>query len=65
MPKAAGSDLKTVQLPPSRPQPKARQIMHQSPPSGPKVRPMTAGSAKRSDALDQRDPAGGIVDGRD
>jgi hypothetical protein len=34
-------------------------------PAGAKQRPMTPGAAKRSDHLDQRDPVGKIVDGRD
>jgi hypothetical protein len=59
MPKAAGADMKTVRLAP-RPQPQARSIKSFDAPTGAKQRPMTPGAPKRSDALDQRDPAGGI-----
>jgi hypothetical protein len=60
MPKSSGQDLKTVQLAPSRSPPKARDILRFDAPTGAKQRPMTPGAAKRSDALDQRDPCGGI-----
>jgi hypothetical protein len=64
MPKAANSEMKTIRGP-SRPQPASRSIKSFDAPTGAKQRPMTPGAPKRSDALDQRDPAGGIVDGRD
>jgi hypothetical protein len=59
MPKAAGADNKIIRGP-SRPLPPSRGIKSFEHPTGPKVRPMTPGAPKRSDALDQRDPAGGI-----
>ena len=64
MPKQSGQAHKTVRLP-ARPQAASRSIKNFDTPTGAKQRPMTPGAPKRSDALDQRDPAGGIVDGRD
>jgi hypothetical protein len=63
MPKAAGADNKTIRGP-SRPLPPSRGIKSFEAPTGAKQRPMTPGAAKRSDHLDQRDPVGKIVDGR-
>lgn len=52
MPKKSGQDMKTTRLAP-RPQPKSRPIMHQSPPSAPKVRPASPGASKQADQLKQ------------
>jgi hypothetical protein len=60
MPKSSGQDHKAVQLPPSRPQPKSRGINHQPPLASSGGRPMAPGASKFADALDQRDPGGGI-----
>jgi hypothetical protein len=60
MPKPSGSDQPAPVRGASRPLPPSRGINHQTAPTGAKQRPMTSGAAKRSDALDQRDPAGGI-----
>jgi hypothetical protein len=46
MPKNSGEDMKTTRLPPARPLPKPRPIMHQTLPSGPKVRPSAMGAPK-------------------
>jgi hypothetical protein len=58
MPKASGSNMKTVRLAP-RPAAKARSIIHQEVPKGPLVRPMSPGADKQADKLEQ-DPTGGI-----
>jgi hypothetical protein len=51
MPKASGSNMKTVRLAP-RPQP-SRPIKHQTPPAAPLVRPMSPGAPKQADQLKQ------------
>jgi hypothetical protein len=52
MPKAAGSDLKAVQLAPSRPQPQARGINHQTRQEyGPHHNPPSAGGQAASNRL--------------
>jgi hypothetical protein len=59
MPKSANSDAKPpVRLAP-RPQPKARQILHQKVPTAPLVRPNAPGAPKQADQL-KSDPTGGI-----
>jgi hypothetical protein len=64
MPKSSGSDMKTVRLAP-RPAPKARPIMHQTPPSGPKVSAMSPGAPKIAADLKQSDEkSGGSIDPR-
>jgi hypothetical protein len=50
MPKAAGSDLKTVRAAP-RPAPASRGIMHQVPPPAPLVPAMSPGSSKFADQV--------------
>jgi hypothetical protein len=54
MPKQSGQDQKTVRLAP-RPLPPSRKIMGQSPPSGPKVDPMSPGAPKWADRLKSSD----------
>jgi hypothetical protein len=61
MPKPSGSDaMPPVRLAPTRPQPKARSIMHQEVPTAPLVRPSSPGAPKQADRLEQ-DPDGGIM----
>jgi hypothetical protein len=57
MPKAAGSDLKTVRLAPSRPAPPVRNINHQVVPLGPKVDAMSPGAPKQADHLKSSAPS--------
>jgi hypothetical protein len=60
MPKNSGQDSKPPIRGTPRPLPPSRGIKSFEAPTGAKQRPMTPGAAKRSDHLDQRDPAGGI-----
>jgi hypothetical protein len=62
MPKPSGSDAKPpVRLAP-RPQPKARSILHQKPPTTPLVRPMSPGAPKQADQLkpEEKHPSSSI-----
>jgi hypothetical protein len=59
MPKQSGQDMKTVRLAPRPQQPKARAIMHQTPPAGPRLRPMSPAAPKFADEL-LPDPKGSI-----
>jgi hypothetical protein len=62
MPKNSGQDLQAVRTGPTRPQPKARQILHQVPPSAPRVRPMSPGAPKFAADLqpEEKGPTGSI-----
>jgi hypothetical protein len=62
MPKQSGQDLKAVRTAPTRPQPKARSIMHQEVPKGPLVRPMSPGAPKQADQLkpEEKHPSASI-----
>ena len=51
MPKNSGEDLRALRIAQARPQPKAREIMHQDPPLGPRMQPMTSGAPFQADRL--------------
>jgi hypothetical protein len=57
MPKSANSEMRTVRLAPSRPQPPSRSIMHQVIPSAPKVEPMSPGAPFQADKLKSSGPS--------